>query len=76
MTKYLEKAEILDNKEISKGNFLLVVKSNNLLDKLVIPKSGQFYMMKGKDNANILRRPISLHSYDEKTGELQFYYKE
>ena len=75
MTKYLEEAEILENKEISKDNFLLILKSNNLLEKLVIPKAGQFYMIKGKDNANILRRPISLHSYDEQTGELQFYYK-
>ena len=49
MTKYLEEAEILENKEVSKDNFLLILKSNNLLEKLVIPKAGQFYMIKGKD---------------------------
>ena len=46
MTKYLEEAEILENKEISKDNFLLILKSNNLLEKLVIPKAGQIWSLR------------------------------
>ena len=75
MTKYLEKVVILENTEISKDNYLLIVKTENLLEKKIIPKVGQFYMINCGNSANILRRPISLHSYNEENGELQFYYK-
>ena len=75
MTKYLEKVVILDNTEISKDNYLLKVKSENLLGKKIIPKIGQFYMINCGKSENILRRPISLHSYNEENGELPFYCK-
>ncbi len=75
MSNYLENVVILQNKQISDENYLLVVKSNHLLNGDIIPKSGQFYMIKMKDQSTILRRPISLHSFDKESGTVQFYYK-
>ena len=67
--------EILENRYVGGDNFLMKVKSKNTQDSKIVPKAGQFYMLKLKNEIMTLRRPISLHSVDHETGELEFLYK-
>ena len=74
-TEFLENVEILENKAVGGDNFLMRVKSENVKNKKNIPVAGQFYMLKLKNEIMILRRPISLHSVNSQTGEIEFLYK-
>lgn len=74
-TNFLEDVEILENRYVGGDNFLMRVKSKNTQDSKIVPKAGQFYMLKLKNEIMTLRRPISLHSVDHETGELEFLYK-
>ena len=74
-TNFLEDVEILENRYVGGDNFLMKVKSKNTQDSKIVPKAGQFYMLKLKNEIMTLRRPISLHSVDHETGELEFLYK-
>ena len=74
-TEFLENVEILENKAVGGDNFLMRVKSENVENKKNIPVAGQFYMLKLKNEIMILRRPISLHSVNSQTGEIEFLYK-
>ena len=74
-TKFLEDVTISENIHIGGENYLMTVISNNTFDGIVKPKAGQFYMLKLKNQIRILRRPISLHSLNYETGELQFLYR-
>ncbi|AMD95870.1 dihydroorotate dehydrogenase electron transfer subunit [Leptotrichia sp. oral taxon 847] len=73
--EFLENVEILENKDVGGDNFLMRVKSENVKNRKNIPIAGQFYMLKLKNEIMILRRPISLHSVDYETGEIEFLYK-
>ena len=72
MKNFLNDVKILENREIGKDNYLLRVKMN---DECVVPKAGQFYLLKCRDGARILKRAISLHYIDEQKGILEFVYK-
>lgn len=73
--EFLENVEILENKAVGGDNFLMRVKSENVPNKKSTPVAGQFYMLKLKNEIMILRRPISLHSVNSQTGEIEFLYK-
>ena len=72
MTNFLNDVKIMENSEISKDNYLLRVKMN---DSCILPKAGQFYLLKCRDGARILKRAISLHYVDEDKRILEFVYK-
>ncbi len=72
MGNFLNDVKILENREIGKDNYLLRVKMN---DKCTVPKAGQFYLLKCRDGAKILKRAISLHYIDEDKRILEFVYK-
>ena len=44
-------------------------------DDCAVPKAGQFYLLKCRDGAKILKRAISLHYIDEDERILEFVYK-
>lgn len=46
-------------------------------DRQHVPHAGQFFMLRswGADEAPTLSRPISVHSYDAQSGELEFLYE-
>ena len=65
---------VLRNEQQAQNIFLLTA----LWDAATpAPKAGQFYMLRAwaADEAPILSRPISLHSFDEETKELCFLYE-
>ena len=74
-SKYLENVKISENKHVGSGNYLMSIISTNIVDGFSYPKAGQFYMLQLKNQIHILRRPISLHSVNHKTGKLEFLYK-
>ena len=47
-TNFLEDVEILENRYVGGDNFLMKVKSKNTQDSKIVPKAGQFYMLKLK----------------------------
>ena len=51
MTDFLKDGKIIENKEIGTGNYLLKVKID---DTMIIPKAGQFYLLKCKNDIRIL----------------------
>ena len=74
MASFLNDVKILENREIGKDNYLLRVK---MTDDCIVPKAGQFYLLKCRDGARILKRAISIHYFNEdenipyfKTGNL------
>ena len=72
MKNFLNDVKILENREIGKDNYLLRVKMN---DECIVPEAGQFYLLKCRDGAKILKRAISLHYIDEDERILEFVYK-
>ena len=44
-------------------------------DECAVPKAGQFYLLKCRNGARILKRAISLHYINEEKGILEFVYK-
>lgn len=72
MTDFLKDGKIIENKEIGTGNYLLKVKID---DTMIIPKAGQFYLLKCKNEIRILKRPISLHFVNENEKILEFVYR-
>lgn len=74
-TGFLEDVTISENKYLGADNYLMKVFSENVKKQVTNPKAGQFYMLKLRNHIRILRRPISLHSVNFKTGELEFLYK-
>lgn len=72
MTDFLKDGKIIENKEIGTGNYLLKIK---IKDTMIVPKTGQFYLLKCKNEIRILKRPISLHSVDKENKVLEFVYK-
>ncbi|MBP9478762.1 MAG: dihydroorotate dehydrogenase electron transfer subunit [Sebaldella sp.] len=72
MTDFLKDGKIIENKEIGTGNYLLKIKID---DTMIVPKTGQFYLLKCKNEMRILKRPISLHSVDRENKILEFVYK-
>ena len=48
-TNFLEDVEILENRCVGGDNFLMRVKSKNTQDSKIVPKAGQFYMLKLKN---------------------------
>ena len=48
-TNFLEDVEILENRYVGGDNFLMKVKSKNTQDSKIVPKAGQFYMLKLKN---------------------------
>ncbi|MCP1225124.1 dihydroorotate dehydrogenase electron transfer subunit [Sebaldella sp. S0638] len=72
MAKFLDDVKILENREIGKDNYLLRVKMS---DGCAVPKAGQFYLLKCRDGAKILKRAISLHCVNENEKILEFVYK-
>lgn len=74
MSKYLENVIILKNEKISNNIYLMKILSENLLNKEIDIKSGQFYMLKLRNEIRILKRPISVHSFNQ-NGEIEFMYK-
>jgi dihydroorotate dehydrogenase electron transfer subunit len=72
MSSFLNDARILENREIGKDNYLLRVKTDN---NSVMPEAGQFYLLKCRDGARILKRAISLHYVSENGEILEFVYK-
>ncbi len=73
--RFLEDVKIIGNRHVGGGNYLMTVISENISGSLVEAKAGQFYMVRLKNQIRILRRPISIHSVDVKTGKLEFLYK-
>ncbi len=69
---YLDKAKILENTEIERNRYLLKLEVNK---SAALSKAGQFFMLKPKNEAIILRRPISLHASDKDKKILEFYYE-
>ena len=49
--------------------------SENAAKGVSVPEAGQFYMFQLKNQIRILRRPISIHNIDYKTGKLEFLYR-
>ena len=72
MASFLNDVKILENSEIGKDNYLLRIK---MADDGIIPKAGQFYLLKCRDGARILKRAISLHYINETDRILEFVYK-
>lgn len=72
MTSFLKDVKIIENKEISRDNYLLRVKTTG---NFIIPKAGQFYLLKCRDESKILKRAISLHYVDKERKILEFVYK-
>ena len=72
MTDFLKDGKIIENKEIGTGNYLLKVKIDGMM---IIPKAGQFYLLKCKNEIRILKRPISLHFVNKDEKVLEFVYK-
>lgn len=69
---FLENCEILDNIAISENYYLMKIASKKAI---LQSKPGQFFMLKLKNEINILRRPISLHNISKEEGILEFYYE-
>lgn len=72
MIKFLNDTKILENKEIGKDNYLLRVKMDS---SCAVPKAGQFYLLKCRNEIRILKRAISLHYVNENERVLEFVYK-
>ncbi|RUA05661.1 MAG: dihydroorotate dehydrogenase electron transfer subunit [Fusobacteria bacterium] len=67
---FLEDAKIIENINIADNYYLMRVEG------IEIPKHsnpGQFFMLQCKDEARVLRRPISLHNIDGNI--IEFYYE-
>lgn len=69
---FLENCQVLDNIQISNSYYLLKLKVKK---SILAAKPGQFYMLKCKNESTILRRPISIHSVNEKKNIIEFYYE-
>lgn len=69
---FLENCKILENKKIGFNYYLMKIKCDKSSNSL---KAGQFYMLKLKNEARILRRPISVHYVDREKNVLEFYYE-
>ena len=72
MTSFLNDVKILENREIGKDNYLLRVK---MTDDCRVPKAGQFYLLKCRDGARILKRAISIHYFNKDERVLEFVYR-
>lgn len=72
MSNFLKDAKIIENREMGKDNYLLKVKIEG---GFIMPKAGQFYLLKCRDESMILKRAISLHYADEDRRILEFVYK-
>ncbi|MBM3419705.1 MAG: dihydroorotate dehydrogenase electron transfer subunit [Bacteroidetes bacterium] len=68
MTRQIRDVKVLNNREISKGVFILDL-STGLVDAAIEP--GQFVQVKIEGSREtFLRRPFSVHDYDASTGIL------
>ena len=67
-------ARVLRQEQAASSIRLLTVEWNASLHA---PKAGQFYMLRAwrAEEAPLLSRPISVHSFDARAGELQFLYE-
>ena len=69
---FLEDAKIVENRYVGDKYYLMKVKAPKSAKEA---KAGQFFMLKCKDKARVLRRPISLHYADAEEQTLEFYYE-
>jgi dihydroorotate dehydrogenase electron transfer subunit len=69
MTKFIRDLEVIENKSVAKGFNVLTVSTGM---PSVVVKPGQFLQLKieGSDTT-FLRRPFSVHDYDQNTGLLR-----
>ena len=66
MCKVIRNLEIVDNKEVRKGFFVITVKTG---DPMPVIKTGQFLQLKVEGSSEtFLRRPVSVHDFDNTTG--------
>ena len=69
---FLEDCKVLENRHIG-GNYYLMKLQG---DKVIEPScAGQFFMLQCKNEATLLRRPISLHYINRKENVVEFYYE-
>ena len=73
-SRFLENIKITGNRCIGGNNYMMSVISENAAKGVSVPEAGQFYMFQLKNQIRILRRPISIHNIDYKTGKLEFLY--
>ncbi|MBM7624280.1 dihydroorotate dehydrogenase electron transfer subunit [Sporohalobacter salinus] len=72
MSKQIE-GEILANKQLNESDYRLVLSLPELVDEI---KSGQFLHVKcGPGLDPLLRRPISVHQYNQDRGEIVLLYR-
>lgn len=74
-SRFLENLKITGNRCIGGNNYMMSVISENAAKGVSVPEAGQFYMFQLKNQIRILRRPISIHNIDYKTGKLEFLYR-
>jgi dihydroorotate dehydrogenase electron transfer subunit len=66
MGKVIRDLEIVDNKEVRKGFFVITVKTGN---PVPVIEPGQFLQLKVEGSSEtFLRRPVSVHDFDSATG--------
>lgn len=65
---------VLENTRLAPDIYLLTA---NWPERKRLPKAGQFFMLRcwSADEAPLLSRPISVHSYDARTATVQFLYE-
>ncbi|SKA02161.1 dihydroorotate dehydrogenase electron transfer subunit [Selenihalanaerobacter shriftii] len=67
------KGKILANKQVNEQDYKLVVSVPEIIEELV---PGQFLHVKCTEGLDpLLRRPLSIHKYDEEKGELIILYR-
>jgi dihydroorotate dehydrogenase electron transfer subunit len=66
MGKEIRDLEVVDNKEVRKGFFVITVMTG---EPVPVVKPGQFLQLKVEGSSEtFLRRPVSVHDFDSKTG--------
>jgi dihydroorotate dehydrogenase electron transfer subunit len=69
MGKEIRDLEIVDNKEVRKGFFVITVMTG---DPVPVVKPGQFLQLKVEGSSEtFLRRPVSVHDYNGATGRMK-----
>ncbi len=69
---FLKDCKIISNVNVALNYFILTVENREAVEKV---RAGQFFMLKCKNEATFLRRPISLHNCDPLNGTLEFLYE-
>ncbi|WP_428770137.1 dihydroorotate dehydrogenase electron transfer subunit [Treponema sp. HNW] len=70
-----EKVRVLSNLYAGGGCYCITVVPEAAAHTRPLPSAGCFYMLSLNDSSRMLPRPLSLYSFDAKTGETGFLYR-